>query len=43
MLWVNQLYGKKYAHLRTKKFEKGFSEGKGLHETGLTPEIVSWV
>jgi len=43
MLWVNQLYGRKYAHLRTKKFEKGFAEGKGLQETGLTPEIVSWV
>src|SRR6056300_544854 len=24
MAWVNQLYGKEYAHLRTKKFEKGF-------------------
>lgn len=43
MLWVNNVYGKKYAHLRTKKFEKGFGEGKGLEETGLTPEIVSWV
>jgi hypothetical protein len=43
MLWVNQIYGKKYAHLRTKKFEKGFGEGKGLQEVGLTPEIVSWM
>lgn len=34
---------KKYAHLRTKKFEKGFGEGKGLEEVGLTPEIVSWM
>jgi DNA-binding transcriptional MerR regulator len=41
MQWVNSLYGKKYAHLRTKKFEKGFSEGKGLDEYGLTPEIVT--
>lgn len=40
---INGLYGKKYAHLRTKKFEKGFSEGKGLEETGLTPEIVAWL
>lgn len=43
MLWVNALYGKKYAHLRSKKFEKGFGEGKGLQETGLTPEMVSWL
>ena len=43
MLWVNQVYGKKYAHLRTKKFEKGFGEGRGLKEAGLTPEIVSWM
>ncbi len=40
---INGLYGKKYAHLRTKKFEKGFAEGKGLEEVGLTPEIVSWM
>lgn len=43
MTLINALYGKKYAHLRTKKFEKGFGEGKGLEETGLTPEIVSWL
>ncbi|WP_133140457.1 MerR family transcriptional regulator [Legionella genomosp. 1] len=43
MDWVNSLYGKKYAHLRTKKFEKGFAEGKGLEEHGLTPEIVVWM
>lgn len=43
MDWVNGVYGKKYAHLRTKKFEKGFGEGKGLEEYGLTPEIVSWM
>ena len=43
MQWLNEVYGKKYAHLRTKKFEKGFSEGKGLEEVGLTPEIVSWM
>ena len=43
MDWINGVYGKKYAHLRTKKFEKGFVEGKGLEETGLTPEIVSWM
>ncbi|ARG97699.1 MerR family transcriptional regulator [Legionella micdadei] len=43
MDWVNGVYGKKYAHLRTKKFEKGFGEGRGLEGTGLTPEIVSWM
>ncbi len=43
MHWVNGVYGKKYAHLRTKKFEKGFAEGKGLEDAGLTPEIVSWM
>ncbi|MBI5448157.1 MAG: MerR family transcriptional regulator [Gammaproteobacteria bacterium] len=43
MQLINGLYGKKYAHLRTKKFEKGFAEGKGLDEVGLTPETVSWL
>lgn len=43
MDWLNTVYGKKYAHLRTKKFEKGFAEGKGLDEVGLTPKIVSWM
>lgn len=43
MLLINGLYGKKYAHLRTKKFEKGFGEGKGLEEIGLTPESISWL
>ena len=40
---INGVYGKKYAHLRTKKFEKGFTEGKGLEEVGLTPTTVSWL
>ena len=43
MDFVNQLYGKKYAYLRTKKFEQGFGAGKGLEQHGLTPEIVSWI
>nr|UVT38008.1 hypothetical protein cemce18_00004 [uncultured bacterium] len=43
MAWVNGVYGKKYAHLRTKKWEKGFGEGKGLAEVGLTPELISWL
>ncbi|KTD52143.1 MerR family transcriptional regulator [Legionella quinlivanii] len=40
---INQLYGKKYAHLRTKQFEKGFANGLGLKERGLTSEIVNWM
>lgn len=43
MLLINGLYGKKYAHLRTKKWDKGFAEGKGLEEVGLTAETVSWL
>lgn len=43
MDWVNTMYGKKYAHLRTKKFKQGFGEGKGLDEVGMTPEIVLWI
>ena len=43
MDWVNGIYGKKYAHLRTKKWEQGFGEGKGLDEIGLTPELFSWI
>ncbi|MGQ3888580.1 MerR family transcriptional regulator [Legionella sp. CNM-1927-20] len=43
MDWVNNLYGKKYAHLRTKKFEKGFAQGKGLEQHGLTLDIVDWM
>jgi DNA-binding transcriptional MerR regulator len=40
---INGLYGKKYAHLRTKKWERGFAKGKGLKEVGLTPEAVTWL
>lgn len=43
MTLINGVYGKKYAHLRTKKFEKGFVEGKGLDEVGLTLESVTWL
>jgi hypothetical protein len=43
MDWVNSIYGKKYAHLRTKKWEQGFGEGKGLDEMGLMPEFLSWI
>ncbi|MCX7115723.1 MAG: MerR family transcriptional regulator [Gammaproteobacteria bacterium] len=43
MARVNSIYGKKYAHLRTKKWEKGFGEGKGLDDIGFTPELLAWV
>ncbi|MCX7120069.1 MAG: MerR family transcriptional regulator [Legionellales bacterium] len=43
MDWANGIYGKKYAHLRTKKWEQGFGEGKGLDEIGLTLEQMSWI
>lgn len=43
MLLINSLYGKKYAHLRTKKFEQGFGEGKGLDEEGISIEIATWL
>ncbi|MDF1677676.1 MAG: MerR family transcriptional regulator [Legionellaceae bacterium] len=43
MQWVNQFYGKKYAHIRTKLFEKGFGEGIGIEEHGITPEILAWI
>ncbi|MGD9591662.1 MAG: MerR family transcriptional regulator, partial [Candidatus Berkiella sp.] len=40
---VNNLYGTKYAHLRTKMFERGFGMGKGLEQTGMTPQVVAWL
>ncbi|MES2215562.1 MAG: MerR family transcriptional regulator [Pseudomonadota bacterium] len=40
---INEMYGKKYAHLRTKKFKQGFMKGKGLEDIGLTIESVGWV
>lgn len=43
MAWLNRVYGKKYAHLRTKKWEQGFGEGKGLDEIGLTRELMTWI
>ena len=43
MLLINGLYGKKYANLRTKKFEQGYGEGKGLQEDGLKSETVAWL
>ena len=43
MDWVNGIYGKKYAHLRTKKWEQGFGEGKGLDEIDMSPELMSWI
>jgi DNA-binding transcriptional MerR regulator len=43
MDWVNGIYGKKYAHLRTKKWEQGFGEGRGLEEIGLSIDEMSWI
>lgn len=43
MVLINHLYGRKYAHLRTKKWEQGFGEGKGLDDIGLTLESVAWL
>lgn len=43
MLWVNELYGKEYAHLRTKKMEQGFGEGLGLEEAGFSQSSVDWL
>jgi DNA-binding transcriptional MerR regulator len=43
MQWVNEVYGKEFAHLRTKIFEQGFGEGLGLSEMSLSPEIVTWI
>lgn len=40
---LNAHYGKKYAHLRTAKLEKGFGEGKGLEESNLTPHVLRWL
>lgn len=43
MALVNKIYGKKYAHLRTIKFEKGFKSGKGLEEIGMNSEDIAWL
>ena len=43
MDWVNGVYGKKYASLSTKIYERGFKQGKFLDKVGMTAEIVSWV
>jgi|GEM_PF-587913 len=40
---INGVYGKKYAHLRTKKFERGFGQGLGLEEVGLNLDTVAWL
>lgn len=43
MSLINELYDKKNRHLRTKIFEQGFGEGKGLEDVGLTKAMVSWL
>lgn len=43
MDWVNNLYGKQYINLRKAIWEKGFKEGHGVEEHGLTKESVVWL
>lgn len=43
MTLINGLYDKKNRHLRTTIFEKGFGQGKGLEDVGLTKAMVSWL
>lgn len=43
MDWVNNLYGKKYAGLRSAIWEKGFKGGHAADEHGLSPASVSWL
>lgn len=43
MTLINGIYGPEHEHLRTKKFETGFGEGKGFDETGFTKESVAWL
>lgn len=43
MAWTNEVYGKEHAHLRTKKFEKGFGEGLGLDDLGMSKESFEWL
>lgn len=41
--WVNSLYGKKFASLRTTIWEKGIKEGHMVAETGLSREAAQWL
>lgn len=43
MDWVNSLYGKEYLNLRNTIWEKGFKEGYGTKEHGLTQASAAWL
>lgn len=43
MDWVNSLYGKEYAALRTTIWEKGFLGGHIGAEHNLSPEAIAWL
>lgn len=43
MDWVNALYGRKYASLRSAVWEKGFKSGALDNEHGLSPAAVAWL
>ncbi len=43
MEWVNSLYGKQYVKLRTTLWEKGFKQGHGVEEHGMSPQCVAWM
>src|SRR5205823_1479843 len=41
--WVNKMYGKKFASLRTSIWEKGFKEGHAKDYHGISPDGVVWL
>lgn len=43
MTWVNDVYSKKHANLRKAVWEKGFMQGHGADEHGLSSEGVAWL
>jgi DNA-binding transcriptional MerR regulator len=43
MNMVNQLYGKEYVSLRMSIWDKGFKNGHGASEHGLSPKGVAWL
>ena len=43
MNWVNALYGKKHAKLRTAIWQKGFKQGKNANLHGMSMEMIAWL
>lgn len=43
MHWLNNLYGSEHVELRNAIWEKGFQQGHGAAEHGLTPQAVKWL